>query len=166
MYPPPTTQTTLFTISTPLTVQQMFDAVHGGRSLHHGAKRTYLALCRQFPGHGIPLHIVQDLVSECPICQKDRLPMHTIPNNEIHETIFHRPRSIGINHVTVTPHDEDGYVGLLHAVELDTKFPQAYPIREYTATTVRLNTSCHLLALAAKVEKQLQSSFSNQGAIE
>ena len=32
--------------------------------------------------------------------------------------------------------------------------------------TVRLSNSCHLLAFAAKVEKKLQSSFSNQGAIE
>jgi hypothetical protein len=136
MYPLPTPQPTLSAISTPLTITDMFSAVHGGRSLHYGAKRTYLALCRQFPGHGIPLRVVQDLVSECPTCQKDRLPIQTIPNNEIRETIFHHPRSIGIDHVTVTPHDEDGYIGLLLVVELDTKFPQAYPIRDYTAKTV------------------------------
>ena len=136
MYPLPTTHSSLSAISTPLSIKNMFSAAHGGRSLHHGAKRTYLALCHKFPGHGIPLRIVQDLVSECPICQKDRLPMQTIPNNEIRETIFHHPRSIGIDHVTVTPHDEDGYIGLLLVVELDTKFPQAYPIRDYTAKTV------------------------------
>jgi hypothetical protein len=41
-----------------------------------------------------------------------------------------------MDHVTVTPHDEDGYVGLLLLVELDTKFPQAYPVRDYSAPTV------------------------------
>jgi hypothetical protein len=45
-------------------------------------------------------------------------------------------RSIGIDHVTVTPPDEDGYTGLLLVVEHDTKFPQAYPIKDYTALTV------------------------------
>jgi hypothetical protein len=118
-----------------LTINDMFDAVHGGRSLHHGAKRTYLALCRRFPGHGISLRVVQDLVNECPICQKDRLPLKTIPYNEIRETVFHHPRSIGIDHVSVTPPDEDGYIGLLLVVELDTKFPQAYPVRDYSAYT-------------------------------
>ena len=143
MYPMLTTQSTLSAISTTLNMKSMFDAVHGGRSLHHGAKRTYLALCQQFPGHGIPLRIVQDLVSECPTCQKDRLPMQTIPHNEIRETIFHHPRSIGIDHVTVTPHDEDGYIGLLLVVELDTKFPQAYPIRDYTARAVAVTLFKH-----------------------
>jgi RNase H-like domain found in reverse transcriptase len=135
MYPIPTASPLLSSISTPLTISDMFNAVHGGRSLHHGAKRTYLALCRRFPGHGISLRVVQDFVSECPLCQKDRLPMQNIDHNEIRETFFHHPRSIGIDHVTVTPPDEDGYIGLLLVVELDTKFPQAYPIRDYTAYT-------------------------------
>lgn len=135
MYPIHTASPSLSAISTPTTITDMFNAVHGGRSLHHGAKRTYLALCRRFPGHGIPLRVVQDLVTECPLCQKDRLPIQTIEHNEVRETLFHHPRSIGIDHVTITPPDEDGYIGLLLVVELDTKFPQAYPIRDYTAYT-------------------------------
>ena len=138
MYPIPPVSPSLSAISTPLTISDMFDAVHGGRSLHHGAKRTYLALCRRFPGHGISLRVVQYRVTECPVCQKDRLPMQNIDHNEVRETIFHRPRSIGIDHVTVTPPDEDGYIGLLLVVELDTKFPQAYPIRDYTAHTAAI----------------------------
>ena len=73
--------------------------------------------------------------------------MQTISNNEIRETIFHHPQRIGVDHVTVTPHDEDGYVGLLLVVELDTKFPQAYPIRDYTAQTVALILFKHYTAL-------------------
>ena len=34
------------------------------------------------------------------------------------------------------PPDEDGYIGLLLVVEHDTKFPQAYAIKDYTALTV------------------------------
>lgn len=41
-----------------------------------------------------------------------------------------------MDHVTITPPDEDGYIGLLLLVELDTKFPFAYPIRNYNAETV------------------------------
>ena len=107
-------------------------------AVDHGAERTYLALCHKFPGQGIPIRVVQDFVSECPICQKDRLAIQTMPNNEICETIFHHPRSIEIDHVTVTPHDEDGYISLLLVVKLDTKFLQAYPVRDYTAKTVAL----------------------------
>ena len=114
----------------------MFKSVHGGRRLHHGARRTYLSLCQQFPGHGIPMRIIQDLVSECPQCQKDRCPAQPLPHASLTQTIMHHTRSIGIDHVTVTPPDEDGYVGLLLIVEHDTKFPQAYAIRDYTAHTV------------------------------
>ena len=127
MYPIPPVSPSLSAISTPLTISDMFDAVHGGRSLHHGAKRTYLALCRRFPGHGISLRVVQYRVTECPVCQKDRLPMQNIDHNEVRETIFHRPRSIGIDHVTVTPPDEDGYIGLLLVVELFVSSSLSHP---------------------------------------
>ena len=51
-------------------------------------------------------------------------------------TLTQHIRTIGMDHVSVTPHDEDGYVGLLLLVELDTKSPQAYPVRDYSAPTV------------------------------
>ena len=38
-----------------------------------------LSLCTRYPGHGISLRVIQDLVAECPICQKDRIPLRTIP---------------------------------------------------------------------------------------
>ena len=115
---------------------EMFHSVHGHRSLHHGAKKTYLAMCTRYPGHGVPMRIIQDLVAECPLCQKDRIPHTTIPHPTSIQTLLHHTRSIGIDHVTITPHDEDGYVGLLLVVEHDTKYPVAYPVRDYSATTV------------------------------
>ena len=117
-------------------LSEMFATVHGKRSLHHGAKRTYLLLCQRYPGHGIPIRVIQDLVAECPLCQKDRIPIAIVPHSNVAETLMHHHRTIGIDHVTVTPHDEDGYVGLLLIVEHDTKFPFAYPVRDYTAVTV------------------------------
>jgi RNase H-like domain found in reverse transcriptase len=82
MCPAPDTTSNLSTINVQPFVpslQEMFSAVHGGRSLHHGGKRTYLTLCNRFPGHGIPLRVIQDMVSECPICQKDRPPISPLP---------------------------------------------------------------------------------------
>ena len=117
-------------------LQDMFNTVHGHRSLHYGAKKTYLTLCQRYPGHGIPLRVIQDMVAECPICQKDRLPFNTVPSATITETIMHHKRTIGMDHVTVTPPDEDGYIGLLLIVGHDTKYPTAYTVRDYTAPTV------------------------------
>ena len=45
--------------------------------------------------------------------------MQLIPQNNIRETLMHHKRTIGIDHVTVTFPDEDGYVGLLLIIELD-----------------------------------------------
>ena len=44
---------------------EMFHSVHGHRSLHHGAKKTYLAICTRYPGHGVPKRIIQDIVGNC-----------------------------------------------------------------------------------------------------
>lgn len=136
MHPQSTPSSTLSSSENTLSIQEMFASVHGHRSLHHGAKRTYLTLCQRYPGHGIALRTIQDLVAECPICQKDRIPFATVPSPSLTETILHHVRAVGMDHVTVTPPDEDGYIGLLLLVEHDTKFPRAYPVRDYTAPTV------------------------------
>ena len=115
---------------------EMFHSVHGHRSLQHGAKKIYLAMCTRYPGHGVPMRIIQDLVAECPLCLKDRIPHTTIPHPSSIQTLLHHTRSIGIDHVTITPHDENDYVGLLLVVEHDTTYPVAYPVRDYSATTV------------------------------
>jgi hypothetical protein len=151
MYPTPDTISDLPTVNMqPFipSLQEMFREVHGGHSLHHGAIRTYLALCTRFPGHGIPLRVIQDMVSECPIWQKDRLPISPLPHAATRETLTQHTRTIGMDHITVTPHDKDSYVGRLLIVELDTKFPQAYPIRDYSAPTVATILYRHYVAVA------------------
>ena len=134
MYPLP--EIPLSALHTLPSLKDMFSAVHGGRCLHHGGKRIYLALCARYPGHGIPLRKVQDMVAECPICQKDRLPFQPLPHASTKQTLTQHIRTIGMDHVSVTPHDEDGYVGLLLLVELDTKSSKADPVRDYSASTV------------------------------
>jgi hypothetical protein len=41
------------------TADQMFKEVHGGRKMHWGARRTWLALNKRFPGHKIPFRFIQ-----------------------------------------------------------------------------------------------------------
>ena len=138
MYPP----TTGLPSSYPLAATDLpnllekFHSVCGHRSLHHGAKKTSLVMCTRYPGHGVPMRTIYDLVAECPLCQKDRIPHTTILHPISIQTLLHHTRFIGIDHVTITPYDEDGYVGLLLVVEHDTKYPVAYPVRDYPATTV------------------------------
>jgi hypothetical protein len=67
----------------------MFSSVHGGRNLHHGARRTYLTLCQRYPGHGVPMRVIQDLVSGCPQCQKDRCLAHPIPHSSTQTLMQH-----------------------------------------------------------------------------
>lgn len=120
MYPPATGLPSLNTLASDdkPSIHDMLHPVHGHRSLHHGTKKTYLALCTRYPGHGIPMRIVQDFVAECSLCQKDRITQRSIPHPTSLQTILHHKRSIGIDHITITPPDEDGYIGLLLVVEL------------------------------------------------
>ena len=71
-------------------------------AIPQNAKKTYLAMCTRYPGHGVPMRIIQDLVAECPLCQKDRIPQTTIPHPTSIETLLHHTRFIGIDHVTIT----------------------------------------------------------------
>ena len=145
MYPLPSVVPVLATVSPtehpPLNV--MFKYVHGHRSLRHGAKKTYLAQCQRYPGHNIPIRVIQDLVAQCPLCQKDRIPLQPVPHATTTETILYYTRSIGIDHVSTTPAEEDGHIGLLLVVEHDTKFPYAYAVRVYTAQSVAVDLFKH-----------------------
>ena len=40
------------------THSEMFSEVHGGRKLHWGARRTWQALNKRFPGHGISFRAI------------------------------------------------------------------------------------------------------------
>ena len=47
-------------------ISSALDSVHGSRNGHLGYRATYLALCKQFPGHQVPQRLVADYVAECP----------------------------------------------------------------------------------------------------
>ena len=117
--------------------ESLLEQVHGGRNLHRGARGTWMALNRNFPGHRIPFRFVAEWVSQCPRCQKDRLGM----TNNLEPIVrhlkppHHRAR-IGVDRLTVTPADEEGNCNLIVLVEHYTKYVSAYPAVEYTALTL------------------------------
>jgi hypothetical protein len=108
--------------------------IHGGRNGHLGARATYLKLNAEFPGHKIPYAVVAEYVATCGICQKDRLGMvdciepivrHLKPA-DIHSCV-------GIDTLTVTPPDKDGYTYLNVIVNFFTKFTVLIPMKNKDA---------------------------------
>ena len=116
---------------------EMLSEVHGGRKLHWGARRTWQALNKRFPGHSISFRLVEDWVAKCPICQKDRLGMDTyIEPIYRHLKKEHPRRAVGVDILTVTPADDAGNTCLIVIVVFYIKYVWATPAKEYTAHTV------------------------------
>jgi hypothetical protein len=110
--------------------------VHGGRMLHHGARKTWLKLNETFPGHHIPFRVVQEFVQACPRCQKDRLEM-TQDIKPVVRTVIpeHHRLRLGIDALAITPADEDGNCMAIVVVELKTKHVAIYPGKTYDQQT-------------------------------
>jgi len=119
--------------------EDLLRKVHGGRNLHFGARRTWLLLNKQFPGHRIPYRFVQEFISTCAICQKDRLGMtdHLQPVVR-HIKPPHQRSRVGVDRLTVTPADKQGNTTLIVVVEHYTKHVAVYPAKEYTAQSLAL----------------------------
>jgi len=117
--------------------KDLLTKVHGGRNLHFGARRTWLLLNKQFPGHRIPYRFVQDFISTCPVCQKDRLGMMDYLEPVIrHIKPAHQRSRVGVDRLTVTPADKQGNNTLIVVVEHFTKHVAAYPALDYSAMSL------------------------------
>lgn len=112
----------------PPTPETLLSTVHGGRAGHHGARKTWQALNEHFPGHRIPYRVVEEFVSSCAICQKDRLGM-TDSLTPIYRTLKHenKRRMVGVDTVTVTPTDKFGNTYVIVIVVHATKLVFLHP---------------------------------------
>ena len=111
--------------------------LHGGRHMHFGARRTWLALNRQYPGHRIPYRVVEDFVATCPLCQKDRLPLKDSLKPVVrHLKVQHSRASIGTDGLTITPTDRNGNNNCIVIIESFTRYAVLYAAKDYTAETV------------------------------
>ena len=105
------------------TAEEMFKDVHGGRKLHWGARRTWQALNKRFPGHAISFRQIEDMVAKCPICQKDRLGIDVYVEPIYRHLKKSSPRvAVGVDLLTVTPVDEAGNTCLIVVVVFYTKY--------------------------------------------
>ena len=139
----PTEDANQASATTHKTPEFYLDQVHGGRQMHKGARRTWLALNKYFPGHKIPYRVVEEYVSVCPRCQTDRLGMtNNITGLVRHIKPEHQRSRIGADRLTVTPEDEAGHTYLIVLVEHHTKYVSAYPCKEYNALEMA-GTSFH-----------------------
>ena len=109
-------------------------SVHGKRMGHHGARRTYQLLNKYHPGHRISLAVVQDYVSECPICQKTRLG-HSDALVALPKTLLddHRRKRVGADFLTVSPADKYGNMYIATIVVHTTKLTALYASPTKTA---------------------------------
>jgi len=116
---------------------EMLREVHGGRKLHFGARRTWLALGKRFPGHKLPFRWVAEWISKCPVCQKDRLGMENYLEPMYRHIKQERSqKAVGVDRLTVIPADAEGNTCLIVIVEFLTKYVWATPAKEYTANTI------------------------------
>lgn len=111
-------------------VDELLAQVHGGRAGHPGVRKTYLAVKAAFPGNKITYAKVDDYVSSCAICQKDRLGMAG-SFKPIYRTLKSpdKRHAVGVDTLTVTPADKFGnqYINVVvvHATKLVALYPSA-----------------------------------------
>jgi len=123
---PPSSDPTLPAAADPITAppvavptpEDLLSQVHGGRMGHHGARKTWKSLNEHFPGHRIPYRVVEDFVSSCAICQKDRLGM-TDALQPVYRTLQsgQKRRTAGVDTLTVTPTDKFGNTYIIVVVK-------------------------------------------------
>ena len=108
----------------------------------NGARRTWLNLCKYFPGHSIPYHFVAEFVATCAVCQKLRLDMVDGLDPVVrHLKPPHSRSAIGIDTLTLTPPDDEGYCYLIVVVNHFTKFAFLHPSKNKDALSVAHATS-------------------------
>lgn len=120
----------------PLTINDLIRKVHGGRSGHHGARRTWHLLNEYFPGHRVRYIDIAEFVENCPVCQKSRIlgsEMDKLQPVIRHLKVPHAHHTFAIDVLSVTPVDSDGYGYLIVVVNLFTRFTVLYPSKDKTA---------------------------------
>ena len=119
------------------TLESILSEVHGGRALHYGAAHTWRRAKEKYPEATIRIEAVREWVRECPTCQKTRQTgIHGLPEQTLSLKPPHYRRTVGVDHVTVTPVDKHGNGCVILVVEHFSHFAVAYPAPGYTADAV------------------------------
>ena len=119
------------------TADQMFKEVHGGRKMHWGARRTWLALNKRFPGHKIPFRFIQEKIEECVVCRlyRQTFSTHVEPITS-HLKPAHSRGRVGFDGLTITQPDKDGNTHLVVIVDFFKKYVWAHVAKNYEAVSI------------------------------
>ena len=116
-----------------VTAEQMLKAVHGGRSAHHGARRTWMLLNDHYPGHEISYSQVAEFISMCPVCQKTRLRMTEVLVPIVRHLKNDGPgRVVGMDYLSIGE-DKFGNVGCYVVRNHFTKLIYIYATKSQSA---------------------------------
>ena len=118
---------------TELTQMAMLKQVHGHRSAHLGARRTWLLLNEHFPGHHIAYSQVADYIASCPVCQKIRLGMSDalVPIKR-HLKVDGPRKVVGIDYLSLQK-DDFGNTGAYVLRDHFSKLVSIYPTPNHTS---------------------------------
>jgi len=119
------------------TAEEMFSEVHGGRSMHWGARRTWLALNKRFPGHRIPYRWIEEKVAECSVCQLYRRGFENyLEEIGTHLKPPHSRARVGFDGLTITPPDAQGNTHLIVIVDHFKKYAWGWVAKDYSAISI------------------------------
>jgi hypothetical protein len=117
-----------------VTTKDAFNEVHNSKLGHCGARLTWHRLNKYFPGHGLSLQNVADLISECPTCLKTRATLeHALKPIIRHLKPPHHRSVLGIDSLEMTPNGKNGETHIIACVNLFTKHIYLYPTNGCTA---------------------------------
>lgn len=112
---------------------EMLQSVHGGRSAHLGARKTWLLLNSKYPGHGISFAEVSEYISECTTCQKVRHSMTEVLVPIVRHLKNPGPRRVvGIDYLSLAK-DKNGNIGVYVTRDHHSKLIQLYPTSNQSA---------------------------------
>jgi hypothetical protein len=118
-------------------IEEALRICHKGTQGHGGVRKTYMVLCKKYPGHQIPQRVVSDYVAECPECQKIRHSMNDRFQPLVRANhVEHHRQMIGIDGLTITPADKHGMAYAYVIKVFATKLVAIYPTKTHTAQDV------------------------------
>ena len=136
--------------SQPIPFEFIMGQVHGKRNMHFGAYETWRRAKEFFPQAKITMEAVRIFVKECPMCQKMRdTGMKGLPEQILTLKPPTYRRTVGVDHVTVTPADKNGNTCAIMIVEHWSHFPQAYAAKGYGEEEVARTLFKHFCTFGA-----------------
>ena len=108
---------------------ELISKAHGLKEGHFGTKITWQNLNKFYPGHSISINNINEYISTCATCLKNRQKSAKDQITPIYRPLpkLHTYHIIGIDYLTITPTTIKGNNGLYVIRNLTTKLSDIYP---------------------------------------